>query len=99
MRHGEDSAPVLDAGSGAEPGEPLGPLQREHVAYPFLGCEVHLVQASTLGGIMSGRWNYCLRSGNPTPICTLLTPKMRPSSRGLFGRRLPPRRSNGFWPI
>src|SRR5438093_183477 len=53
MRHGEDSAPVLDAGSGAEPGEPLGHLQREHVACPFLECEVHLVKASTLGGIIA----------------------------------------------
>jgi len=57
MRHGEDNAPALDAGSGAEQGKQLGHLQREHAAYPFLGCEVHLVKASTLGGIMSGRWS------------------------------------------
>src|SRR2546422_7764992 len=56
MRHREDSAPALDAGSGAEQGKQLGHLQREHVACPFLGCEVHLVKVSTLGGIMSGRW-------------------------------------------
>jgi hypothetical protein len=49
MRHGEDNAPALDAGSGAEQGKQLGHLQREYVAYPFLGCEVHLVKASTLG--------------------------------------------------
>jgi hypothetical protein len=47
MRHGEDNAPALDAGSGAEQGKQLGHLQREHVAYPFLGCEVHPVKAST----------------------------------------------------
>src|SRR5262252_10687416 len=61
MRHREDSAPALDAGSGAEQGKQLGHLQREHVACPFLGCEVHLVKVSTLGGIMSGRWipSFC----------------------------------------
>src|SRR5215470_10012502 len=56
MPHGEDNAPALDVASGAAQGKPLGHLQRKHVAYPFLGCEVHLVKASTLGGIMSGRW-------------------------------------------
>ena len=40
MHHGEDNAPTLDVGSGAAQGKPLGHLQREHVAYPFLGCEV-----------------------------------------------------------
>src|SRR5215471_3384094 len=59
MRHREDSAPALDAGSGAAQGKQLGHLQREHVACPFLGCEVHLVKVSTLGGIMSGRGTKC----------------------------------------
>jgi hypothetical protein len=34
-------------------------ISREHMACPFLACEVHRVKASTLGGIMSGRWTYC----------------------------------------
>src|SRR5262249_23155680 len=54
--------PALDAGSGAEQGKQLGHLQREHVACPFLGCEVHLVKVSTLGGIMSGRWTTSFSS-------------------------------------
>ena len=62
MRPGEDSAPALDAGSGAEPGKPLGPLQREHLACPLLEGEVHLVQASTLGGMLSGRWRPFIRT-------------------------------------
>src|SRR5438552_16052975 len=65
MRHGEDSAPALDAGSGAEPNTQLGHLQREHGAWPFLECEVHLVKASTLGGIMSGRWKPFIRTVKP----------------------------------
>src|SRR5712691_9897049 len=62
MRHGEGNAPALDVGSGAEQGKQLGHLQREHVAYPFPGCEVHLVKASTLGGIMSDRWKPFIRT-------------------------------------
>src|SRR5256885_5151548 len=62
MPHGYDSAPALDAGSGAEPGTQRGHLQREHDACPFLECEVHLVKASTLGGIMSGRWKPFIRT-------------------------------------
>src|SRR5215467_8929897 len=65
MRHREDSTPALDAGSGAEQGKQLGHLQREHVACPFLGCEVHLVKVSTLGGIMSGRWTTSFCSAKP----------------------------------
>src|SRR5215831_16135676 len=65
MRHGEDNTPALDAGSGAEQGKQLRHLQREHVAYPLLGCEVHLVKASTLGGIMSGRWKPFIRTARP----------------------------------
>src|SRR5262245_19054868 len=84
MRHREDSAPALDAGSSAAQGKQLGHLQREHVACPFLGCEVHLVKVSTLGGIMSGRWmtSFCSSkrcwspSGSPatTPIIGAPTP-------------------------
>src|SRR5215467_5761124 len=87
MRHREDSTPALDAGSGAEQGKQLGHLQREHVACPFLGCEVHLVKVSTLGGIMSGRWIRCfcsskrcssrLASSAMTPIIGTHTPGTR----------------------
>jgi len=51
-----DSARALDTGSGAAPGTQLGHLQRELVGCPLLECEVSLVKAPTLGGIMSGRW-------------------------------------------
>ena len=33
-------------------------------AYPFRRCEAHLVKASTLGGIMSGRWRFLFRTGS-----------------------------------
>src|SRR5262245_39825562 len=74
MRHREDSAPALDAGSSAAQGKQLGHLQREHVACPFLGCEVHLVKVSTLGGIMSGRWttSFCSAKHCSSPSDSLV---------------------------
>ena len=62
--YGYNSVPALDAGGGDEQDHQLGHLQRDPVAYPFFGCEVHLVKASTLGGIMSGRWKCLSRTGS-----------------------------------
>src|SRR5687767_7079365 len=85
MRHGDHRVPALDPGDGDAQDQQLGHLQREPMAYPFFGCEVHLVKASTLGGIMSGRWS-------PTPAprkgkrCVNMVGYGMPSAPALWGR-------------
>ena len=64
---------ICPAARNGSPSIDMTPESREYgyvrrcvpEAYPFRRCEAHLVKASTLGGIMSGRWRFLFRTGSP----------------------------------